>query len=241
MHWLPRGRPGIGARSHRLLKSAQSVIFALMNSAQPIGKGALSLGRLSEWLQRLKSWVEGFAHKPGALWLLFLIAFAESSFFPIPPDVLLIAMAVLVPAESFRYALVCSVGSVLGGMLGYYIGYGLFESVGSKIITFYGLTELYERVRLMYETNAFTAIAIAGFTPIPYKVFTIAAGVFKISFPVLVLASAVSRPARFFLVGGLIFFFGPKVKVFIDKYFDILSVMFVVLLILGFVIIRWVL
>jgi membrane protein YqaA with SNARE-associated domain len=212
-----------------------------MNSEESAGKGVLSLGRLSEWLQNLKSWVESFAHRPGALWLLFLIAFAESSFFPVPPDVLLIAMAVLAPIESFRYALVCSIGSILGGMLGYYIGYGLYEAVGSKIIAFYGLTSLYEKVRVMYEANAFSAIAIAGFTPIPYKVFTIAAGVFKVSFPVLVAASAVSRPGRFFLVGGLIFFLGPKVKVFIDKYFDILSLAFVVLLVLGFVVIRWVL
>lgn len=197
------------------------------------------LRQASEWLRKLKSWVEGFAEKPGGLWALFVIAFVESSFFPIPPDVLLIAMAVLVPRKSFQYALVCSIGSVLGGMFGYFIGYEFYEMVGSRIIAFYGLTSEYEKVRMMYESNAFTAIAIAGFTPIPYKVFTIAAGVFKISFPVLVIASALSRSARFFLVGGIIYYFGPKVRVFIDKYFDLLSIAFVVLFILGFIIIQW--
>lgn len=205
------------------------------------GKGVQLVSQVREWMRKLKSWVEGFAQKPGALWALFLLAFAESSFFPIPPDVLLIAIAVLAPKKSFQYALVCSVGSVLGGMLGYYIGYGLYESVGRRIIDFYGFTSAYEQVRLMYENNAFTAVAIAGFTPIPYKVFTIAAGAFKISFAVLVLASAVSRSARFFLVAGLIYYFGPKVKAFIDRYFDWISIGFVVLLVLGFVFIRWVL
>ena len=197
--------------------------------------------QLSQWLRKLKSWVEGFAQKPGALWALFLVAFVESSFFPIPPDVLLIAIAVLVPKKSFRYALICSVGSVLGGMFGYLIGYEFYDAVGRRIIDFYGLTSAYEKVRLMYESNAFMAVAIAGFTPIPYKVFTIAAGVFKISFGVLVLASALSRSARFFLVGALIYYFGPKVQVFIDKYFDWISIGFVLLLVLGFVLVRWVL
>jgi membrane protein YqaA with SNARE-associated domain len=126
-------------------------------------------------------------------------------------------------------------------MFGYFIGYQFYESIGRKIIEFYGLAVVYEQVRLMYENNAFSAIAIAGFTPIPYKVFTIAAGVFKISLPVLVVASAVSRSARFFLVGGLIYFFGPRVQSLIDKYFDWLSIAFVVLLVLGFVLVKWLL
>jgi len=202
-------------------------------------KGDSLLKPVREWLRKLKSWVEGFAGKPGAMWALFIVAFAESSFFPIPPDVLLIAMALLLPKRSFQYAFVCSVGSVLGGMLGYLIGYGFYDAVGERIISFYGLTSAYEKVQVMYENNAFTAIAIAGFTPIPYKVFTIAAGVFKISFPALVLASAISRPARFFIVGGLIYYFGPRVHSFIERYFEWLSIAFVVLLVLGFVVVRW--
>ena len=189
----------------------------------------------------MKTWVEGYAEKPNAAWVLFLIAFAESSFFPIPPDVLLVALAVSVPKKAFRYALVCSAGSVLGGMFGYLIGYQFFDLIGSKIINFYGVGEQYEKVRLLYEENAFGAITVAGFTPIPYKVFTIAAGAFQISFATLVVASAISRSARFFLVAALFYFFGAPIKAFIDRYFEILTLAFTVLLVLGFVVVRLVL
>jgi membrane protein YqaA with SNARE-associated domain len=195
--------------------------------------------KIRDFLFSLKLWVENFADKPYAGIALFIIAFAESSFFPIPPDVLLIAIALLKPRLSFRYALICSIGSVLGGMFGYLIGFQFYELIGKKIIEFYHLQQQYDAVKIMYDKNAFVAIAIAGFTPIPYKVFTIAAGAFQVSFPTLVIASALSRPARFFLVGGLIYFFGPRVKTFIDKYFDWLTVAFVILLILGFVLIKY--
>jgi membrane protein YqaA with SNARE-associated domain len=195
--------------------------------------------KIRDFLFSLKLWVENFADKPYAGIALFIIAFAESSFFPIPPDVLLIAIALLKPRLSFRYALICSIGSVLGGMFGYLIGFQFYELIGKKIIEFYHLQQQYDAVKTMYDKNAFVAIAIAGFTPIPYKVFTIAAGAFQVSFPTLVIASALSRPARFFLVGGLIYFFGPRVKTFIDKYFDWLTIAFVILLILGFVLIKY--
>lgn len=195
--------------------------------------------KIFKYLRRLKGWVEGFADKPYAGWALFLIAFSESSFFPIPPDVLLIALAVMVPRKAFRYALICAIGSVLGGMLGYLIGLEFYETVGSRIIAFYGVERQYDHVRALYEQNAFLAIAIAGFTPIPYKVFTIAAGAFQISFLTLVIASAISRSARFFLVATLFYFFGARIKTFIDRYFEILTVLFIILFIMGFVAIRW--
>ncbi len=195
--------------------------------------------KISKFLFDLKAWVENFATKPYAGLALFLIAFTESSFFPIPPDVLLIAIALLRPELSFRYALICSVGSVLGGMFGYLIGFQFYELIGRKIIEFYHLQEEYNLVKILYDRNAFTAIAIAGFTPIPYKVFTIAAGAFQINFSTLVLASALSRSARFFLVAGLIYLFGPRVKSFIDKYFDWLTLAFIILLILGFMAIKY--
>jgi membrane protein YqaA with SNARE-associated domain len=195
--------------------------------------------KIRDFLFSLKLWVENFADKPYAGIALFIIAFTESSFFPIPPDVLLIAIALLKPRLSFRYALICSIGSVLGGMFGYLIGFQFYELIGKKIIEFYHLQQQYDAVKIMYDKNAFVAIAIAGFTPIPYKVFTIAAGAFQVSFPTLVIASALSRPARFFLVGGLIYFFGPRVKTFIDKYFDWLTIALVILLILGFVLIKY--
>ena len=190
-------------------------------------------------MRGLKAWVEGFAEKPGAGWALFAIAFAESSFFPIPPDVLLIALAMSVPAKSFRYALVCSLGSVLGGMFGYLIGLEFYDLVGRKIIEFYSLQEQYAAVKILYDQNAFLAIAIAGFTPIPYKVFTIAAGAFQVSFATLVYASTVSRPARFCLVAALFFFFGARIKPLIDKYFEALTLAFVILLVAGFVIVKY--
>lgn len=189
--------------------------------------------------RRLTDWTLGWANTPYATLSLFLIAVAEASFFPIPPDVLLIALGISLPGRAFRYALVCSVGSVLGGCLGYLIGYGLFEFLGRPIINFYGLWEEFNYVSARYNENAFLAVVIAGFTPIPYKLFTIAAGVCKINFLTLVLASALSRSARFFAEGALIYFFGERVKVFIERYFNILSVVFVVLLVLGYVALKF--
>ncbi len=196
---------------------------------------------LFQWIRDLKVWVENFAQKPGASWMLFLVAFAESSFFPIPPDVLLIALAVLMPKKGLYYAAICSVGSVLGGMFGYLLGYQFFELIGAKIIRFYGVEAQYQYVQTLFSENAFVSIAVAGFTPIPYKVFTIAAGAFDISFSVFVYASVISRSARFFIVASLFYFFGPQIKPFIDKHFELLTVVFVVLLVLGFVVIKWIL
>ncbi len=194
--------------------------------------------KIFDYLRRLKAWVEGYAEKPHAQWALFFIAFAESSFFPIPPDVLLIAMAVIVPKKAFRYAAICSAGSVLGGVFGYFIGWAFFEAAGEPILRLYGAMGQYENVKQLYDEHAFWAILAAGFTPIPYKVFTIAAGAFNVSLATLVIASIIGRSSRFFLVAGLFYFFGAPIKKFIDKYFEILTLIFVVLLIAGFVVIR---
>ncbi|MBC8549842.1 MAG: DedA family protein [Candidatus Brocadiales bacterium] len=195
--------------------------------------------RKANHIRRLYDWTIQWAEKPHSTWALFILAFCESSFFPIPPDVLLIALAVSLPSKSFKYALVCSVGSILGGCFGYFIGYQFFEYVGRPIINFYHITEVFDSVSEKYRSNAFASIAVAGFTPIPYKVFTIAAGVCKINIFTLILASALSRSARFFLVAGLFYIFGPKIKTFIEKYFNILSIVFVILLISGFVAIKY--
>lgn len=192
-------------------------------------------------LRRLYDWILSWAQTPYGTWALFLLAFCESSFFPIPPDVLLIALAVAIPRKSLQYALVCSAGSVIGGCFGYLIGWQFMASIGSRIVDFYGLGSKVEYIGALYNTYDAWAVGIAGFTPIPYKLFTIAAGVFKINFWVFVLASTASRSARFFLVGGLIYFFGPGIQAFIDKYFNILAVAFTVLLVLGFVVIKYVL
>ena len=189
-------------------------------------------------LKNLYTWVLKWADTPYGGWALFIFAFSESSFFPIPPDVLLIALAVGKPKKALKFALICSIGSVLGGILGYLIGWQFMAVVGHKIIAFYGLTEKVATIASLYNQYNAWAVGIAGFTPIPYKVFTITAGAFKINFLIFVLASTVSRSARFFLVGGLIFMFGPRIQVFIVKYFNRLAIAFTVLLIASFFLIK---
>jgi membrane protein YqaA with SNARE-associated domain len=188
--------------------------------------------------RRLYDWVLHWAESPHGATALFILAFAESSFFPIPPDVLLIALAIGVPKRSFRFAAICTVGSVLGGMFGYLIGKVFFELAAIPILEFYGAMEKFDMVRAMYLKYDFWFVFVAGFTPIPYKIFTIAAGAFGMNFPMFVLASVLSRGARFFIVGGLIWKFGAAIKSFIDKYFNLLSILFFVFLVLGFVVIR---
>jgi len=187
----------------------------------------------------MKHWVEGFAGRPAARWSLFGIAFAESSCFPIPPDVLLVAMGVGYPKKSFQYALICTAGSVLGAFLGYYIGYAFFESVGRPILEFYGVLDRFADVLSNYRENGMVTLFIAGFTPIPFKLFTIAAGFDQtLSLTTLAAGCIVGRSTRFFLVGGLLYHYGEAIKVFLDRYFDRLSLAFAALMILGFLGVR---
>ena len=188
--------------------------------------------------KNLYKWVLSWADTPYGSWALFLLAFSESSFFPIPPDVLLIALAVGKPEKALKFALICSIGSILGGMVGYLIGWQFMTVVGYKIVAFYGLTDKVDYIAALYNQYDAWAVGIAGFTPIPYKVFTITAGAFKIHFLIFLLASAVSRSARFFIVGGLIYLFGPRIQTFIDKYFNILVVVFTILLVGSFFLIK---
>jgi membrane protein YqaA with SNARE-associated domain len=190
-------------------------------------------------LRRLYNWTLGWAERPGGAWALFVIAFMESSFFPIPPDVLLLALCVGAPRKSFKFALICSAGSVLGGMLGYAIGYGAWHAVKDFFIPYVFSQAAFDKVQQLYQGNAFLAILTAAFTPIPYKVFTIAAGVFNVNFWTLVTASIVGRSARFFMVGGLIFFFGARIKTLIEKYFDWFAWGLLALGIAGFVAIKY--
>ena len=190
-------------------------------------------------LKKIYDWVLGWAEKPGGAWALFWLSFCESSFFPIPPDVLLIALCVGAPLKSFRFALICSIGSILGGAMGYLIGWHFMDIAGDKIIAFYGLTDKVHYISALFrEWNAW-AVSIAGFTPIPYKLFTISAGAFGVNFPVFLIASACSRTLRFALVAGLIYFFGAGIRDFIEKYFNVLAIVFTVLLIAGFVLVRF--
>lgn len=174
--------------------------------------------------------IENFAASPYALWILAVLSFAESSFFPIPPDVLMIPLALANPGLSLFYALVTTVTSVLGGMFGYAIG----DRGGKPILYRLIKPERVEIVKILYNRYDIWAVTIAALTPIPYKVFTISAGVFDLDFKRFVLASLVGRGGRFFLVGGLIFVFGQAIKNFLDSYFELAVITFTILLVGGF-------
>ena len=184
----------------------------------------------------LVDWVIGWAQSPAGATALFVLAFAESSFFPIPPDVLLIAMAILRPEMAFKLALICAVGSVLGGMFGYLLGWMGGRPLLHKLFS----EEKIQVVKRAFEKYEIWAIAVAGFTPVPYKVFTLSAGAFEIPFRPFALVSAVSRSARFFLVAGAIYLWGDSVKHLVVKYLNWFSIIFMVLLIGGFVLVKYV-
>lgn len=201
-------------------------------------------------LKRLYNWVLKWADSRWGAMALFVIAFAESSFFPIPPDVLLIALCLGCTSRAFRYATICTTGSVLGALGGYAIGYFLWQTTGGEftgIAEFFfrnipGFThESYHDIREVYNTYNVWVIFIAAFTPlpIPYKLFTITGGVFHINLLLFVIASIAGRGLRFFMIAWLIWRFGAPVKAFIDKYFNLLAILLTVLVILSFVIIKY--
>lgn len=191
--------------------------------------------------RRLYDWVLSLAHSKFSSPALFGLSFAESSVFPIPPDVLQISLTLERRERAFYYAFITLLGSVLGAMLGYYIGYALWNNtpgVSAFFLNHVFSEKLFNDVKLRYQEHGFWIVFTAAFTPIPFKVFTITAGVAKINFMSFVLASIVGRAARFFLVGGLLYWFGPPMKRFIDKYFNLLTLAFTVLLIGGFILIK---
>ena len=192
-------------------------------------------------IRKLYDWVLHWAETPYAVPALFLLAFAESSFFPVPPDVLLITLAISIPKKAFKFALICMIGSVIGGILGYGIGLYGYETVGKPIVDFYHGQEVMELIKTKYDQHGFLGILIAAITPIPYKVFTIASGVFKFDFWLFTLASIIGRSTRFFIVAALIWKFGSPIRNFIEKYFNLLSILFMILLIGGFLLIKYVL
>lgn len=190
-------------------------------------------------LRRLYDWVLAWSQRPNARLALFALAFAESSFFPVPPDVLLIAMAVAIPARAFVFALITTAGSVLGGLGGYAIGYGLMASIGNWLLELYQLHAAFEQVRDWYLRYDFWAVFVAAFTPIPYKVFTLAAGAFEMDVWRFAAASVIGRGARFFLVAWLIHRYGEAIRDFIDRYFNWLTVLFAALLVGFSLLVAW--
>jgi membrane protein YqaA with SNARE-associated domain len=157
------------------------------------------------------------AASPNAAWWLALIAFAESSFFPIPPDALLVPMALAKPRSAWRYAAVCTVASVAGGALGYLIGYAVFDQLARPILNLYGYGSAYEAFQAKFQEYGLWIILVKGLTPIPYKIVTIAAGAARFDFWLFMLASVLTRGARFFLVATLLHFFGDAVRDFIER------------------------
>ncbi len=195
------------------------------------------------WHRRLYDWVIHFAQTRHGVTALFILSFAESSFFPIPPDVLLGPLALGAPKKWLRFALACSVASVLGGILGYCIGMFLWQAIGPWVFAHLGSINFTEanfaKFQAGYNKYGFAVVFTCGFTPLPYKVCTISAGVAKINFVGFLIASTVSRSTRFFIVAGLMGWKGETIRPFIEKYFNWFSLAFVALLIGGFLVIKW--
>jgi membrane protein YqaA with SNARE-associated domain len=195
-----------------------------------------------KFLRQLYDWVLHWAETPYGPLVLFLLAVAESSFFPIPPDPLLIALCLGAIKKSWRFAFYASLASVIGGVIGYFIGLSVWELVDSFFFKYIpGFTEsVFQKVMNNFHQYGFWYVFMAGFTPIPYKVFTIASGVFRLNFFLFFIASVLSRSLRFFVVAGLFRKFGPGIKTFIDKYFNLLAILFFILLFGGFLVIKYI-
>jgi membrane protein YqaA with SNARE-associated domain len=184
--------------------------------------------------KNLYHWTLKLADSPHAPWALGLIAFAESSFFPVPPDAILVPMSLARPQRALLYAAICTVGSVAGGILGYAIGALLFETVGHWLIQLYGYGPRVEEIRALYAQWGWAFILIKGVTPIPYKIVTITSGVLAYSLPLFILLSFITRGARFFVVAALLNQFGDRLKVLLEKYFGIFLVLLVCAIVGGF-------
>ena len=191
-------------------------------------------------VRRLYDWVLTWANSRHSLTALAVLAFTEASFFPIPPDVLLMALALSLPHLSYRYALIATLGSVLGAALGYLIGWALWDGLSGLFYAYVpGVTEAgFRQVGDLFSRYGFWVIFAAGFTPIPFKIFTIAAGVFSINFPVFMLASLIGRGLRFYLVAALFYYIGQPARRMIEKYFNLLTVLVFVLIAVALVLIR---
>lgn len=185
-------------------------------------------------LRRLYDWTLHLAETRYAMWALAVVAFVESSIFPIPPDVLMIPMILARPRRAFEIAALATLASVLGGLAGYWIGASLFETVGRPVLEFYGKDAYFADFRERYNEYGAWAVLIAGVTPFPYKVITILSGTTGLSLSVFLIASVVARGLRFFVVATLLWKFGEPIRDFIEKRLGILFTLFCVVLIGGF-------
>jgi len=190
-------------------------------------------------LRRLYDWTISLAASRHAMWALAIVAFIESSVFPIPPDVLMIPMIIARPRAAFRIAALATVSSVAGGLAGYWIGASLFESVGRPVLEFYGKDSYFDEFAVNYNAWGAWAVLIAGVTPFPYKVITILSGTTALNIWVFMLASVIARGLRFFIVAALLWKFGAPIRDFIEKRLGLMFTLFVVILLGGFYAVRF--
>lgn len=191
-------------------------------------------------MRRLYDWMMEMAGSAKAPHALATVSFVESSFFPIPPDIMLIPMILAERAKAWFFASIATIASVLGGIAGYLIGYLLYDTIGTSLLEFYGYLEKFQHFSSQYNDYGAWIVLFAGITPFPYKVITIASGVAGLNFGVFVVASIVARALRFFAVAGLLYWFGPPIREFIEKRFGLVTTVFFVLLFAGFFVIKYV-
>lgn len=190
-------------------------------------------------MRRMYDWMMGMAGSPRAPWALAVVSFIESSFFPIPPDVMLIPMVLSNRQKAWWYATVATIASVLGGLLGYAIGYFFYEAIGMPILKFYGREHALDTFITFVHEYGVEAVIIKGMTPIPFKVVTIAAGVAKMDLLAFIGASIIARAMRFYLVAALLYFFGQPIREFIERRLTLVTTVFVVVLVSGFVAVKY--
>ena len=185
-------------------------------------------------VRSLFNWTLSLAQSPHALWALAIVAFIESSFFPIPPDIIIIPMIIAAPRRAFLIASIATSASVLGGLFGYYIGAVFFETVGQPIFDFYGKSASVAEFSEKFNAYGAWAVLVAGITPFPFKVVTIMSGVTSLSLPVFIVSAIIARALRFFIVAALLWKFGAPIRDFIERRLGLMFSLFCVLLIGGF-------
>ena len=191
-------------------------------------------------LRSLYNWTLKKAEHRHSSWILGIVSFTESSFFPIPPDILLIPMIIAKRVQAWMYAFICTFSSVLGGVAGYAIGYFFYSSIGVLIIDAYHLSSSFNTFESYYNEYGILIVLGAGFTPFPFKFITIASGVFNLNIFLFIITAIIARGLRFYLLAGLLFVFGEKIKVLIDKYFNMFAILFFILLVGSVLLIKFI-